>query len=237
MSRFRVLQPHLEQNTSLRVVAAEAGLAFRTAQRWVAQYRASGLSALVRKSRGDCGARRIVSETIKTAVEGLALESHRIPVTSVHRQIKEFAEATGDTAPGYWTVYDVVRELPPSLRALAHRGAKSYGESFDLIHRREATKPNSIWQADHAQLDINLLKEDGWRSLISTATVGQTSWLPVPTRRMRSASAPNRCQADSGGSRWLAAWRTEWVHSASIFFQHPARQFQPCALIQCALAR
>ena len=58
-------------------------------------------------------------------------------------------------------VYDVVRELPPSLRALAHRGAKSYGESFDLIHRREATKSNSIWQADHAQLDIKLLKEDG----------------------------------------------------------------------------
>jgi putative transposase len=161
MSRFRVLQPHLEQNTPLRVVAAEAGLAFRTAQRWVAQYRASGLSALVRKSRGDRGARRIVSETIKTAIEGLALESHPIPVTSVHRQIKEFAEAIGDTAPGYWTVYDVVRELPPSLRALAHRGAKSYGESFDLIHRREATKPNSIWQADHAQLDIKLLQEDG----------------------------------------------------------------------------
>jgi putative transposase len=30
-----------------------------------------------------------------------------------------------------------------------------------LIHRREASKPNSIWQADHAQLDIKLLKEDG----------------------------------------------------------------------------
>jgi putative transposase len=104
MSRFRVLQPHLEQNTSLRIVAAEAGLAFRTAQRWVAQYRASGLSALVRKARGDRGARRIVSKTIKTAIEGLALESHPIPVTSVHRQIKEFAEAIGDTAPGYWTV-------------------------------------------------------------------------------------------------------------------------------------
>jgi putative transposase len=80
MSRFRVLQPHLEQNTSLRVVAAEAGLAFRTAQRWVAQYRASGLSALVRKFRGDRGARRTVSETIKTAIEGLTLESHPIPV-------------------------------------------------------------------------------------------------------------------------------------------------------------
>jgi putative transposase len=139
MSRFLVLQPHLEQDRPLRVVAAEAGLAFRTAQRWVAQYRAFGLAALVRKPRGDRGARRIVSETIKTAIEGLALESYPLPVTSVHRQIKEFAEAIGDTAPGYWTVYDVVRQLPPSLRTLAHEGGKSYGESFDLVRQQGQT--------------------------------------------------------------------------------------------------
>ena len=161
MSRFRVLQPHLEQNKSLRIVAEEAGLAFRTVQRWVAQYRTSGLAALVRKARGDRGGRRVISATIKTTIEGLALESQLIPITSVHRQIKEYAEAIGEPAPSYWTVYDVVRELPPSLRTLAHRGGKSYGESFDLVHRREAMKPNLIWQADHQQLDIKLLKEDG----------------------------------------------------------------------------
>jgi putative transposase len=33
MQRFRLLQPHLEENRSLRLVAKEAGLAFRTAQR------------------------------------------------------------------------------------------------------------------------------------------------------------------------------------------------------------
>jgi putative transposase len=98
---------------------------------------------------------------MKRAIEGLALESYPVPITSVHRQIKEYAEAIGETVPSYWTVYDIVREVPPSLRTLAHQGAKSYGESFDLIHRREASKPNSIWQADHAQLDIKLLKEDG----------------------------------------------------------------------------
>jgi putative transposase len=85
MSRFLVLQPHLEQDRPLRVVAAEAGLAFRTAQRWVAQYRAFGLAALVRKPRGDRGARRIVSETIKTAIEGLALESHPLHFRRIQR--------------------------------------------------------------------------------------------------------------------------------------------------------
>jgi transposase InsO family protein len=44
---------------------------------------------------------------------------------------------------------------------LAHRGNKAYGEGFDLVHRREALKPNSIWQVDHAQLDIKLLRDDG----------------------------------------------------------------------------
>lgn len=161
MQRFRCLQPHLEENRSLRLVAKEAGLAFRTAQRWVALYRTSGLASLARKTRLDQGARKVVSEPMKRAIEGLALESHPVPVTSVHRHLKAYAEAIGDVVPSYWTVYDIVREVPRSLRTLAHQGAKSYGESFDLIHRREASKPNSIWQADHAQLDIKLLKEDG----------------------------------------------------------------------------
>jgi len=44
---------------------------------------------------------------------------------------------------------------------LAHRGNKACSEGFDLVHRREASKPNAIWQVDHAQLDIWLLREDG----------------------------------------------------------------------------
>lgn len=58
-------------------------------------------------------------------------------------------------------VRDLVRHLPASLLTLAHQGTKAYSESFDLVHRREATKPNAIWQADHAQLDIQLVCGDG----------------------------------------------------------------------------
>jgi len=100
-SRFCRLQPHLEEDVPLRVVAAESGIPFRTAQRWVAQYRAFGLAALVRKTRGDVGARRVISDTIKTAIEGLALESHPLPITSVHRQIKDFAQAIGENTLRY----------------------------------------------------------------------------------------------------------------------------------------
>jgi putative transposase len=161
LSRFRLLEPHFENDRPLRVIATETGVPYRTLQRWVAQYRKFGLVALARRMREDRGVRRAVSLKIKSAIEGLALERPPIPITSICRQIKQFADATGENAPSYWTVYRVVRELPESLLTLAHKGNRAYSESFDLVHRREASKPNAIWQADHAQLDILLLKEDG----------------------------------------------------------------------------
>ena len=36
-------------------------------------------------------------------------------------------------SPKYWMVRDIVRKLPRDLLILAHRGAKAYGESFDLV--------------------------------------------------------------------------------------------------------
>jgi putative transposase len=71
------------------------------------------------------------------------------------------AETLKERTPSYWVVRRIVRSLPSGLLMLAHRGNKAYGEGFDLVHRREALKPNSIWQVDHAQLDIKLLRDDG----------------------------------------------------------------------------
>jgi putative transposase len=53
MSRFRLIQPHLEKNQPLQTVAANGKVPFRTAQRWVSQYRKFGLIALARKTRAD----------------------------------------------------------------------------------------------------------------------------------------------------------------------------------------
>src|SRR3954447_23926174 len=73
LDRFRLLRPHLEKSESLRSVALAAGIPYRTAHRWVSQYRQFGLAALARKARGDRGARRAVSPKITEAIEGLAL--------------------------------------------------------------------------------------------------------------------------------------------------------------------
>lgn len=161
MARFRMIQPYLEERRSLELVAAEANLSFRTAQRWVSQYRKRGLAAFVRKARDDRGGRRVASQKIKEAIEGVALERPPLPIRSISRQVRAFAQSTGESMPAYGTVYDLVREVPNGLLTVAHQGSKAYSESYDLVHRREATRSNAIWQADHAQLDIKLLKQDG----------------------------------------------------------------------------
>ena len=161
MSRFRLLEPHLVQGRELRAVADGSGVCFRTLQRWVAQYRQSGLVALARRQREDRGERRVLSPRMTSAIEGLALEKPPLPISSIYRQVCQFAAQVGEAPPSYATVHSVVRALPKDLLTLAHRGARAYSEIYDLVHRREATKANAIWQVDHAQLPISLLRTDG----------------------------------------------------------------------------
>lgn len=171
LDRFRQLQPHLEQGRPLHSVAAEAGIPFRTAQRWVTQYQQFGLAALVRKKRDDRGERRAASAKIKEVIEGLALQKPPLPVAAVYRQVQRFALEHGEKAPCYRTVLNIVRKLPADLITLAHDGTKAYSDTFELVHRREAERPNAIWQADHSPLDILLIRPDGeadkpWLSVI-----------------------------------------------------------------------
>jgi putative transposase len=161
MARFRIIEPYLTGKCTLGSAAAEAGLTLRTAQRWVERYRNNGLASLSRKERTDQGGRRAISNRMVAIIEGLALEKPRIPVTAIYRELKEFGVNIGEPVPSYPVVYRIVRAIPSSLLALAHEGSKVYGESYDLVHRREALEPNAVWQADHAQLRIRLVREDG----------------------------------------------------------------------------
>ena len=161
MQRFHLLEPHLASQKDLRSISEGAGISVRTLQRWVVSYRRAGLAGLVKKERRDKGERRAVSPRLREAIEGLALEKPALPLTSVHRQVKQFAQMIGEAEPSYWMVRDVALSIPNDLRTLAQQGARRYGELFDLVHRREESRPNALWQADHAQLDILLLREDG----------------------------------------------------------------------------
>ena len=161
LERYWLLQSHLEESRPLRPIAAAAGVSLRTAQRWVAQYQRFGLAALARKRRADRGERRAVSARMREAIEGLALQKPPVPIAALYRQVRQLAQQLGEEPPGYWVVYRIVRSLPDDLVTLAHQGVKAYGEAFELVHRREANRPNAIWQADHTLLDILLIGPDG----------------------------------------------------------------------------
>jgi putative transposase len=161
LERYKKLRPHLEHNVPLSGVAKEASLPLRTAQRWVNRYRRFGLVGLTRTGRADQGKRRRVPEDLCRLAEGLALERPPLGPSAIYREICRIARARGEQPPGYHTIYNVIRAIPDDLKALALNGEKAYREAYDLVHRREAERPNQIWQADHTQLDLWAKRADG----------------------------------------------------------------------------
>jgi len=73
---------------------------------------------------------------------------------------------------------------------------RSYSNAFELVHRREADRPNAIWQADHTPLDILLIRPDGrtakpWLSTViddySRAVAGYFLSFEAPSLALRQA--------------------------------------------------
>ncbi|MEW9555332.1 Mu transposase C-terminal domain-containing protein [Nonomuraea sp. NPDC050783] len=100
-------------------------------------------------------------EPLRLLIEGLALRPPRPSVALIHRQAASIATAQEWPVPGYSTVHEIVRNLDPALLTLALDGAKRYREVYELVHRREASKPNQIWQADHTELDLWVIDPKG----------------------------------------------------------------------------
>jgi putative transposase len=153
MQRFAVLRPHLEDGTPLSVAAADAGVPLRTAERWLARYRAAGLTGLARRNQQG-PRRRQFPEQLVALVEGLFLRRPPPSIATVHRTVCELAGRQGWAKPSYMTVRRIAAGLDPALVSLAQEGERRYRETFDLIYRREAERSNNMWQADHTQLDL-----------------------------------------------------------------------------------
>lgn len=154
--RFQLLCPHLEEGVPLTEIAQQHGLPLRTLQGWVRRYRDQGLVGLARKTRSDQGQHRLPSE-LQQVIEGLILQKPAPSLASVQRKVTQIALSQGWEVPSYGTIRNLVRRLDAGLITLAQQGSKAYRETFDLLHQREATAPNEIWQADHALLKIFLL--------------------------------------------------------------------------------
>lgn len=155
-----MLRPFLEESVPLACVAREHGLVLRTVHRWLRRYRREGLAGLARKTRSDKH-RKKLSPAFCQMIEGLALQNPRPSAATVHRRAIEAARELGEPPPSYSLVYALVREMEPALLTLAHDGTKAYQHTFDLLHCREASGPNVVWQADHTQLDLRILDAKG----------------------------------------------------------------------------
>jgi putative transposase len=189
LDRWRALRPHLEDGVALARIARDRGVAERTLRRWLASYRAGGLAALARHPRADRGQHRMPAD-LRLLIEGLALRRPPPTVATVHRQAAEVAREQGWPVPGYTAVHNIVRGLDPAMATLAHEGAKRYREVFDLVYRREAGRPNEIWQADHTLLDLWVVTPSGkpgrpWLTIVeddhSRAVAGYAVNLGAPS--------------------------------------------------------
>lgn len=166
MERYQILAPHLHDKVPLTVVHRQVTavqgteVTYRTLQRWLAAYRASGLAGLARADRSDKGHRKLPAELVEF-IEGLALKKPRPSSATIHRQAASLAAARGWAVPGYRTVARIVVDLDAALMMLAHEGTKAYQNKYDLVRRREAAQPNEIWQADHTELDLWVVDDKG----------------------------------------------------------------------------
>jgi len=193
--RLAVLGPHLYDGVPLSVAARQAEVPLRTVQRWLASYRADGAAGLTRSRRADRGRRQIPVELVELveAIEGLALRRPPPQIAQIHRQVVELAEKQGVAAPAYQSVRRIVRGLSPDL--LAHGRRDAYRDECELVLRREAARPNDMWQADHTELDVMILDEAGkptrpWMTAIlddhSRAAAGYMVFLGDPNTAQAS---------------------------------------------------
>jgi putative transposase len=190
VARFRLLRPSLEDGVPLTAVAREAGVPLGTAKRWVHRYRARGLDGLARRPRSDKGSPRVLLPPVRELIEGLALRKPRRSIAGIMRIVADAARERGWAVPSYTAVRAVVNGLDPALLVLAHQGGKAYADGFELLHRREAARPNEVWQADHTLLDVVVTDEAGravrpWLSVViddhSRAVAGYGLALTEPT--------------------------------------------------------
>ncbi len=94
-------------------------------------------------------------------VEGLALRRPRSSVATVARQAALVGAEHGWPASSYSTVHAIVTGLDPHLLTLAHDGPTALRDRYELVYRRQADRPNQIWQADHTELDLLVLDAVG----------------------------------------------------------------------------
>jgi putative transposase len=108
-------------------------------------------------------------------------------------------------------VTDIVRSISPAAKTLWTANSSTYADTHELVHRREASRSNEVWQADHTVLDITLLDDKGnairpWLSLVvddySRAIAGYYLSVSAPSA-INTALALKQAIWHKEDSRWV----------------------------------
>ena len=76
------------------------------------------------------------------------------------------------------------------MLTLAHRGSAAYRDTYEIVWRHRAERPNATWQVDHTELDILIQDANGkparpWLTVIlddySRAVCGYMVFLGAPS--------------------------------------------------------
>ena len=188
VERYRALEPHLIDGVTLAELARAGVASERTLQRWLRRYRVEGLSGLGRSQRSERGKAHMPDHLI-ALVRELTIKRPRPPISAIHRKVAALAIAEGRQAPSYSSVARIADSVPES-RIAAKNDPAAYRDHHELVHRREASASNEMWQADHTVLDILVLDDAGkpvrpWLSVVlddhSRAIAGYFISLDAPS--------------------------------------------------------
>jgi putative transposase len=190
LSKYLIIKPYLEQESSLSSISTDSGVALRTLQRWIAQYRKNGLQNLDRKRRSDLGTYRKITNKTKGIIEGLFLYKQNISIANITRRTNEYCKEQSITPANYYTVRKVTQAIPNDMATLAKYGDKAYADKYEIIMRRESKYPNQVWQVDHCLLNLKVVhkdnaKEQPWLTIIiddfSRAIMGFCLFIGAPS--------------------------------------------------------
>lgn len=157
LERYRIIEPILRREASIAQISRSKKIALRTLYNWVKDFKENGLDGLSPKGRNDKGSRRSAEDELVLLIKGLYLRVPPLPIKAIHRLVKDVCKENGWRIPSYDVVHEIISTIPASLKTLAHEGTKAYKQTFGLLNRFEADRPNEIWQSDHCLLDINLI--------------------------------------------------------------------------------
>jgi len=234
--RWHLLRLHVEDKiplAGLAGLARDTGVGLRTLERWHARYKSDGYAGLENSSRSDEGASRFPHELVQL-IEGIALTRPRPSIATLHRTITTACTARGWTVPSYATVRSIVDGLDAGMVTLALEGPASYRDKYEIILRRNASRPNEMWQADHTMLDILIIGTDGkpvrpWLTTIlddsSRAICGYLTFIGAPSA-MNTALALRQAIWHKTNPGWSMCGIPDilYVDHGSDFTSHQLKQ-------------